>query len=124
MREPYGQALILNNEKFLPHSKLGERKGSQMDVIRLETTFKSFGFEVDIKENKTASQMTQVVSEFVRGKNMSTVVIVLMSHGFNDMICGTDDLAVSIMDDILPLLGNSNEDLRGKFKLVITNACR
>lgn len=51
-------------------------------------------------------------------------VVVILSHGEEGMIYGTDDRLVAI-DQILNLFSNSNaKELKGKPKLFIVQACR
>ena len=48
-----GKAIILDNHNF--QHKCQERKGSGLDVVRLEVVFKKLGFEVEVWKNLTAA---------------------------------------------------------------------
>ncbi len=115
--------LIINNQTFAETSKLKERLGSEKDVERLKKTFESFRFTVQVERDKKALGMLEAIASFLK-QDLDMLAIVIMSHGYNDMIAGVDGEAISITDDILPLLGNHNEHLRNIFKLVVVNACR
>lgn len=55
---PRGEALIINNETFLSHSKqMDDRQGSKHDVRKVQEQFQALGFKVTTKENLTKSQL-------------------------------------------------------------------
>ena len=48
-----GKAIVLNNHNF--QHKCQERKGSALDVVRLEVVFNELGFEVEVWTDLTAA---------------------------------------------------------------------
>lgn len=120
-----GTCLIINNVEFELDS-LSRRKGSDMDAYRFKEIFKQLGFVVESKRNLTAGKMKSVmkqVSALCSSKH-DALVVILLSHGTESGILGTDGLEVD-MNDILTYFDNKKcKQMLGKPKVFIVQACR
>ena len=58
-------------------------------------------------------------------KKYDGLMVIVSSHGGKDVILGSDELRVSIYEDIIaPFHNNQYKGLRGKIKIFVSNACR
>ena len=124
---PRGEALIINNETFLSHSKqMDDRQGSKHDVRKVQERFQALGFKVTTKENLTKSELmyeldTMAVKDH---SGYDCFVLWLMSHGDKDLVYGTDG-GVVFLDTVRDLFSNSScPSLDGKPKVFFIQACR
>jgi hypothetical protein len=103
------------------------RVGTENDCRQLSDTLKTFGFEVDVKENLIGTdlqfQMEQVANK-LKGKDYQSLVVCILSHGFEGHVYGVDGVPVSI--SVLKNKFNSTDcpALHNKPKLFIIQACR
>lgn len=120
-----GICLIINNVQFEIES-LQRRKGSDMDAFRFKEIFKQLGFTVESKRNLTSEKMKAQFKQ-VSAKCMArhdALVIILLSHGSESGVYGTDGLEVD-MNDILTYFDNKKcKQMLGKPKIFIVQACR
>lgn len=120
-----GICLIVNNVLF-DLDMFPKRKGSDMDAFRFKEVFKQMGFSVESKRNLTADKMKAVFKQ-VAARCMSkhdALVVILLSHGTESGIYGTDGLEVDL-NDILSYFDNKTcKHLMGKPKVFIVQACR
>eukprot|EP00058_Branchiostoma_floridae_P001255 XP_002586743.1 hypothetical protein BRAFLDRAFT_105741 [Branchiostoma floridae] len=122
--KPRGYALILNNKNF---TSLPYRGGSAIDLSNITSLFQGLSFETHILEDKKAQEIKGEVLAFSQRKEhrqMDCCAVVLMSHGDEGVIFGTDDVPVQL-DDIFAMFDNKNcPRLKGKPKLFFIQACR
>lgn len=120
-----GICLIINNVTF-DMNIFPTRKGSDMDAFRFKEIFRQLGFEVDCKRNLTAEKMRNTFKQkaaLCMAKH-DALVVILLSHGTESGIFGTDGLEVD-MNDILSHFDNKKcRQMRGKPKVFIVQACR
>lgn len=120
-----GICLIVNNILF-DLEMFPKRKGSDMDAFRFKEIFKQLGFCVESKRNLTAEKMKaafkQVAARCITKHDC--LVVILLSHGTESGIYGTDGLEVD-MNDILTYFDNKRcKQMMGKPKVFIVQACR
>ncbi|KAK7922379.1 hypothetical protein WMY93_009281 [Mugilogobius chulae] len=118
-----GRCVIINNKTFT--SGLETRLGTDVDQAALQKTFEDLGYKVDVHNDLTKNQMKSVlkeVSEEDHSQN-SSFVCVILSHGTDDKIHGTDK---SVKLDSLTEYFKGKEclSLFGKPKLFFLQACR
>jgi len=58
-RRERGRFIIINNETFLPQTRMDQRPrtGTDIDAANLYTDFKQMGFSVEIHKNQTRKEM-------------------------------------------------------------------
>lgn len=120
-----GICLIINNVQFELDS-LPKRKGSDMDAYRFKEIFKQLGFTVESKRNLTAEKMKSILKQISARcvAKHDALTVILLSHGTESGIYGTDGLEVD-MNDILTYFDNKKcKQMLGKPKLFIVQACR
>ncbi|XP_039308888.1 caspase-1 [Solenopsis invicta] len=120
-----GKCIIFNHEEF-DFLELAKREGSTYDTLRLQKAFGNLDFDIEIHDNLTHNQITDViekVSQLDHTDNDCLCVIVL-THGLqNDMISAKD---VIYKSDRLwkPFTADKCVTLAGKPKLFFIQACR
>jgi len=121
---PRGMCLIVNIENFEHHK---ERRGSSADAANLSHLFNELGFAVTLKTDPSAIDLKRQILEFSQLKAHAKAqmsVIVVLSHGGNGFILGSDGKRC---DNEWILQQFNNEmcpDLMGKPKFFIFQACR
>lgn len=118
-----GYALIINNKIFDQKLDMGIREGTDRDAASLESSLIKLGFEIKLFHNMTAASMREILLKFskVDHSNRDCFMCVMMSHGENGLIFGTDQ-EVEIDQLIHPF--KYNPTLAGKPKLFFIQACR
>ena len=120
-----GIALIINNEKFHPRTKLGDRRDSTGDVEQLNKVLKDkLQFNVIICKNMTVKQMKKLFEDISTTDHTQNdcFLCVILSHGEDGgIIYGTDESA-ALNDLISYILPNKCTSLAGKPKLFIIEA--
>ena len=95
-QEYKGNCLIINNVNFKV-AWLGERIGSDMDAHNLTTLYTTLGFLIKQYDDLEGKKMKDKIKKF--SKNMNSkgqmCIIILLSHGLNGAIYGTDGIEVS-----------------------------
>lgn len=132
MQQPYGFALIINNQKFEATNKtnvvLNERRGSEADLRNLKDLWESLGFIVEKHENLKAHQMCEVVYKMVdkinENQSSSCFVCCIMTHGAMGQIYGSDSNVVDIKHITDKFKEANCPALAGKPKLFFIQACR
>uniref|UniRef100_A0A8C5DYW1 Caspase 9, apoptosis-related cysteine peptidase n=1 Tax=Gouania willdenowi TaxID=441366 RepID=A0A8C5DYW1_GOUWI len=129
---PCGHCLIINNVEFDPESELNNRKGSNVDCLKLERRFKALGFIVDVKTDLTQRQIKHELS-VLRKKDHSQYdccVVIMLSHGtevshnrFPGAVYGVDGQYVLVQHITNYLNGQHCPSLQGKPKLFFIQAC-
>lgn len=121
--ERRGFAVIINNKNFEPRLEMPPRDGTDKDASCLEHSLKRLGFDTNVFNNCRASAMREILANFARIDHSDTdcFVCVLLSHGDNGVVYGTDR-DVEIEHLIQPF--KYNRSLAGKPKIFIVQACR
>lgn len=120
-----GICLIVNNVTF-DIDVLTYRKGSDMDAYRFKEIFRQMGFYVECKRNLTAEKMKSLFKQVAARcmKKHDALVVILLSHGTESGIYGSDGLEVE-MNEILTYFDNKMcRQMIGKPKVFIVQACR
>ena len=127
-----GLAIVINNENYLPQSGIQSRKGSHIDVARIQDMCDYLGFDVAYSQDLTANEMTKFIEEKVKKydfRGSDCALLCILSHGKEGQGGSHDDCIISV-DGTLTNLNILREplqkdcDLKGKPKLVILQACR
>ncbi|CAH1239904.1 CASP2 [Branchiostoma lanceolatum] len=125
--KPRGLALILSNTRFGQASGLQDRKGGEVDLLNIEHLLLGLGFQTFPEEDKSAEDMCSILKNFAAKEEhraADACIVVLMSHGAQGEIYGTDGKTVEYRD-IFAVFDNKNcPDLQGKPKLFFIQACR
>ena len=118
-----GYALVINNKVFEPKLDMGRRDGTDRDAASLDLSLTKLGFHVKVCHNATAGHMRDILLKFSKmdHSNNDCFVCVIMSHGDNGIVYGTDQ-EVEIDQLIHPF--KFNRTLAGKPKVFLIQACR
>jgi len=130
---PRGYCLIINNVNF-DNECFEERLGSDADAKRLDEVFHELGFEVYLKRNKNAREMRELCDKMVQKINlkykssnsrpMDAFVLIILSHGTENAVYSTDNIAVDIFDLIEKFNNQNCIGLKGSPKMFFIQACR
>ncbi|XP_073676153.1 caspase-3-like [Garra rufa] len=120
-----GQCVIINNETFHKKTGMGVRKGTDADSKNVEKTFSKLGFQIQIHKDQTVSQMREVLTRASQEDHSRSAmfVCVLLSHGEEGMIFGTDD-GIELKKLFALFRGDRCKSLVGKPKLFFIQACQ
>ncbi|XP_067279478.1 caspase 21, apoptosis-related cysteine peptidase [Pseudorasbora parva] len=129
--EPYrthkkiGKCLIISNEHF-PGSPRLQRRGCSVDERLLSSTFKSLGFNVQVEKNLSANEMINVMRKVSKENHTdnSCFVCVLMSHGEEGTILGSDQRWIPVKTLTSLMTSDLCPSLQDKPKLFFFQACR
>lgn len=125
-RKPRGRCIILNNAHFECHSE--SREGSELDVDRMHSLFSHFHFKVTIGSNLSANEMKGLLTRVSKAESQNDadcLVIIVMSHGKEGTIYGSDGEEVHLERDVYEPFNNEKcPALQGKPKLFFVQACR
>nr|ABG48761.1 caspase-8 [Haemaphysalis longicornis] len=125
-QKPRGLCIIINNVDF--GNRFPKRHGSEVDVRRMEDLFEALFFRVQTHRDLSADDMKSVLSDAAKEdkqKNAECLVVILMSHGENDGIYGTDGKWLNLKQEVYTQFNDSNcPSLQGKPKLFFVQACR
>uniref|UniRef100_A0A8C9SFF0 Caspase-3 n=1 Tax=Scleropages formosus TaxID=113540 RepID=A0A8C9SFF0_SCLFO len=118
-----GKCVVMNNQCF---SGLLERHGTEEDEKVLRDTFEGLGFTLQVERNLTARDMLRVLESVSREDHSerSCFVCVVLSHGDEGHILGTDGKAVPVGKLSATLTARRCPSLWGKPKLFFVQACR
>ncbi|XP_016308295.1 caspase-7-like [Sinocyclocheilus anshuiensis] len=128
--EPYkkhknmGKCLIISNEHFCsPHLC---RKGCSVDENFLSNAFKSLGFHLQVEKNLSANEMVGALRKVSKENHTdnSCFVCVLMSHGEEGTILGSDERWMPVKTLTSLMTSDLCPSLRDKPKLFFLQACR
>ncbi|XP_045142802.1 caspase-3 isoform X2 [Echinops telfairi] len=120
-----GLCIIINNKNFHSSTKMAPRSGTDVDAAELRKTFGTLKYEVRNKNDLSREEMVTLmrgVSEEDHSKR-SSLVCVLLSHGDEGVIYGTDG-PVDLKKLTRFFRGDNCRSLAGKPKLFIIQACR
>nr|XP_014351565.1 PREDICTED: caspase-3 [Latimeria chalumnae]XP_014351566.1 PREDICTED: caspase-3 [Latimeria chalumnae]XP_014351567.1 PREDICTED: caspase-3 [Latimeria chalumnae] len=121
----FGKCVIINNKNFDPSTRMGARSGTDVDAANLKKTFKALGFETQVTNDCTCSQMTSILKDIAAEDHSkyACFVCVLLSHGEEGLIYGRDG-CTDIKDLTILFRGDRCKTLVGKPKLFFIQACR
>ncbi|KAM8719906.1 hypothetical protein ACLKA7_006029 [Drosophila subpalustris] len=133
-RENAGILLIINQHSFhqnvsedlhafLPAQKLSKRDGTDVDRQRLSDVFSALGYSVESHDNVDHLAMLDII-RFACARSMlrDSLIVCILSHGFEGAVYGCDSIPVSIIDIQNVLC--ADEHLYDKPKLLIIQACQ
>lgn len=123
-----GNAVIVNNKTFskkLQEAGFGERTGTDIDATSISKRLQLLGFKVDMHRNITADKIMEVFRKVSveDHSDADCFVGVLLSHGENDKVYGTDK-CLQLKDIFNMFNGNNCHSLVGKPKIFFIQACR
>jgi len=107
-------------------------KGIGLEVEKLSTTFRPFGYDMLIFKNLRAAQIKSYLSSsglesFTKAplKNYASLIVCLMGHGDKGVLYGVDDVPVSLNEIQFEAFNDLTcPDLKGKPKVFIVLACQ
>ncbi|XP_039631946.1 caspase-7 isoform X2 [Polypterus senegalus] len=120
-----GKCIIINNKNFDEHTGMNVRNGTDKDAGELYKCFKSLGFDVRIYNDQTCEKMQNLLRTASEEdhSDRSCFACILLSHGEEGMIYGTDGpMAIKTMTSLFR--GDMCKSLVGKPKLFFIQACR
>ncbi|XP_067249466.1 caspase-3b [Chanodichthys erythropterus] len=120
-----GQCVVINNKNFHRSTGMGVRNGTDQDVKNVMETFSKLGFKVKISNDQTVSQMKDLLTKVSKEDHSQSAmfVCVLLSHGDDGKIFGTDD-CIELKRLFALFRGDHCTSLVGKPKLFFIQACR
>ncbi|ESO82533.1 hypothetical protein LOTGIDRAFT_134425 [Lottia gigantea] len=123
---PRGHCVVINNEIFHKSTELDDRDGTEKDVISLEKLFTQLHFLVDVRNNKTAQEIVDIVQEYtdMDHTNYDCFVMVILSHGSHGNVYGVDGKEVDISKIVFSFDSIYCQSLHGKPKLFFIQACQ
>lgn len=126
MRHPRrGKCVIFNNRTFDFHTKLSERRGTDLDAENLRLRFEALGFDTVVHQNLKAKQMLYELDRLGKENHGGSdcFVCCILSHGDRDVVFGTDG-KFPVESVLEPFRGDVCPSLVGKPKLFFIQACR
>ncbi|XP_053367843.1 caspase-7-like [Clarias gariepinus] len=120
-----GKCVIINNKNFHRETGMTVRNGTDRDAGELFKCFKNLGFEVVVHNDQTCDKMRKILENLSKEDhtNNSCFACILLSHGEEGMIYGTD-MAMPIKNLTSLFRGDMCKSLVGKPKLFFIQACR
>ncbi|XP_056587276.1 caspase 21, apoptosis-related cysteine peptidase isoform X2 [Triplophysa dalaica] len=120
-----GKCLIISNEDF-PGAPRLHRTGCRADEHLLLKTFQSLGFNVQLERNLSADEMTAALTKASEDDHtdMSCFVCVLMSHGKEGSLLGSDQRWIPIKTLTSTMTADLCPTLQDKPKIFFLQACR
>ncbi|XP_029021236.1 caspase-3b isoform X2 [Betta splendens] len=120
-----GTCVIINNKNFHKNTQMKERNGTDLDAANASATFSKLGYKTKVYNDLTVTQMKQVLSDVSKEdhSHSASFVCVLLSHGDEGVIYGTDD-SEKLEKLTVYFKGNNCRSLVGKPKLFFIQACR
>ncbi|XP_005415590.1 caspase-3 [Geospiza fortis] len=120
-----GECVIINNKNFQPHTRMSSRSGTDADAASVREVFMNLGYKIKINNDLSCGNIFKLlkkVSEEDHSKR-SSFVCVLLSHGDEGLIYGTDGpLELKALTSLFR--GDRCRSLAGKPKLFFIQACR
>lgn len=126
-KNPRGYCLIINNVAF-ENDTLERRDGSLKDAKRCKDVFEQLGFRSFIRHNQKKDQILKLcknLSNMNDHQKMNALVVVVLSHGATqNIIWGSDNLSVDVMEMIGCFNNKNCPALIDKPKMFFICACR
>ncbi|NXT08062.1 CASP3 protein, partial [Prunella fulvescens] len=120
-----GECVIINNKNFHRHTGMSSRSGTDADAASVREVFMKLGYKIKINNDLSCGDIFKLlknVSEEDHSKR-SSFVCVLLSHGDEGLIYGTDGpLELKALTSLFR--GDRCRSLAGKPKLFFIQACR
>ncbi|XP_077790367.1 caspase-3 isoform X1 [Podarcis muralis] len=120
-----GMCLLVNNKNFYPATGMSYRSGTDADAAHVVDTFRTLGYTVKPYNDLTCKQIIEVLHNAAKDDHnkRSSFVCVLLSHGEDGLIYGTDGpLELKMLTSLFR--GDRCKSLAGKPKLFFIQACR
>ncbi|KAM3613399.1 uncharacterized protein V6R79_025384 [Siganus canaliculatus] len=120
-----GTCLIINNKNFDRSTQMNTRNGTDVDAANAMKTFSGLGYRIRFFNDQTVKQMTQLMLTVSKEdhSNSASFVCVLLSHGDEGVIYGTD--GPEKFENLTKFFkGERCPSLVGKPKLFFIQACR
>uniref|UniRef100_A0A8D0BKR8 Caspase-3 n=1 Tax=Salvator merianae TaxID=96440 RepID=A0A8D0BKR8_SALMN len=120
-----GMCILVNNKNFHPATGMAYRSGTDADAARVVDTFRILGYAVKPYNDLTCRQIIDVLQNVSRDDHSkrNSFVCVLLSHGEDGLIYGTDGpVELKILTSLFR--GDRCKTLAGKPKLFFIQACR
>uniref|UniRef100_A0A8C2FTX9 Caspase-8 n=1 Tax=Cyprinus carpio TaxID=7962 RepID=A0A8C2FTX9_CYPCA len=121
---PLGYCLIINNYNFKKMSSMSNRTGTHKDKDDLSRVFRKMHFEVEVRDDLTASDMKDAIGHFANRDHtsMGAFVCCVLSHGKKGTVLGVDGNEVEIRELTVPIAKCLT--LASKPKLFFIQACQ
>lgn len=123
-RERRGLVYLINNEQF---DNLPLREGTHFDRDNLTRLFTDLHFEVIVENNLKASEImnrTKSISKDVKIKDSDCFVFIILTHGNENGMCGTDGEYVPLTTLTEMFEPNNCPEMNEKPKMFLIQACR
>ncbi|XP_067121909.1 caspase-like [Centruroides vittatus] len=120
-----GKCIIFNNKKFDAHTKLNERRGTEIDAQKLYHRFRELDFEVTIHHDVPVKEMLKTLEDVGKEdhSDCDCFVCCILTHGDQNVLFGRDGRFAT--DNIYaPFKGDVCTSLAGKPKLFFIQACQ
>lgn len=120
-----GVCLLINNKNFDRRTGMNTRNGTDVDAAVVIKTFKNLGYQVLVFTDLSVKDMKEKLQTVAQQdhSNNASFVCVILSHGDEGVIFGTDGCEKL---DVLTryFKGDQSKSLVGKPKLFFIQACR
>ncbi|KAM9741013.1 caspase-3b isoform 2-T3 [Menidia menidia] len=119
-----GVCLIINNKNFDKRTQMSNRIGTDNDAASVAKTFHELGYKIRAFNDQTVDQMKKLMLSVADEDHSqcASFVCVLLSHGEEGVIYGTDGMVA--FDSLIKCLKGGCKSLVGKPKLFFIQACR
>nr|XP_047129464.1 caspase-8-like [Hydra vulgaris] len=117
---PCGICVIISNN--FSNTKI-ERKGTKIDLDRLDKTFSKLNFKVIKKEDKTDKEIYQIIEKYGK-KKVDCFVCCILSHGDEEKVFGNDNSPLTFNEMRSAISKNQENLLKGKPKIFFIQACQ
>ena len=96
------RVLIFNQKIFAMRLKLTPRKGTDVDVKSIQSTFKALDWEIEVYNDLTVAQIRETLRQIQLSKcSWAALAIVILSHGENNGTVFAADYPFRVDQDIL-----------------------
>uniref|UniRef100_A0A8C6XQ97 Interferon regulatory factor 2 n=1 Tax=Naja naja TaxID=35670 RepID=A0A8C6XQ97_NAJNA len=120
-----GICILVNNKHFLPNTGMALRSGTDADAALVFDTFRTLGYNVKTYNDLPCKRIIEVLQNIAKDdhKKRNSFVCVLLSHGEDGLIYGTDGpLELKTLTSLFR--GDRCKTLRGKPKLFFIQVIR
>ncbi|EEB19430.1 caspase-8, putative [Pediculus humanus corporis] len=117
---------VIINEKVFTDSKFDTRWGTEKDVERLVEVFSNYGFDIRIHYDLTFDELITTLEFYTRAidKNHSAFILIILSHGSENVIYTSDSQAVDMNTIEMVFQAEICPNLIGKPKIFIVQSCQ
>ncbi|XP_060634628.2 caspase-3 [Anolis sagrei] len=120
-----GLCILVNNKNFHPATGMSYRSGTDRDAAHVVDTFRTLGYMVKAYNDLTCKQIVDILRNVSKDDHhkRNSFVCVLLSHGEDGLIYGTDGpVELKMLTSLFR--GDRCKSLAGKPKLFFIQACR